>query len=313
MATPQKKTKIGHIQQRILELLKQNGPQSRLELLCAVYQYRHAAGNILYWSVLERQYLQQKKFDDATKLLERVLEYAEKRGFPESPTLKPEPTFDDLEPQFPPEKIVVQHATRRVTNEAEMRAAYGTSTGLAEFGTRGFGKSASRGIGQSIGLSGMGGLYRTLAPGASKSILENFEENHGLEHSQYVRPQSVDAIKRRIVGLGLSSQRPEPQYEEIPEKHGTHPWYLYSNWLKPYLEKWSWREWQKHPEERACRTGELEIQLQKLVNKAHASITRALKTLEQSGSIEMTPGGWIIRGEDVKTLPEDLLEKAKNA
>jgi hypothetical protein len=251
MVIPQKKTKIGRIQQRILELLQQNGPQSRLELLCAVYQYRHAAGNILYWSVLERQLLQQKKFDDATTLLERVLEYAKEHGFPEAPTSKREVAFDDLEPQFPPEEIVVQHASGRVMNAAEINAHNATI----------------------------------------KSFFEAL---------------------RLPTSLGLFSPRPEPQYE-IPEVLSTHPWHVADATLQPYLERWAWREWQKHPEERMLEKEAVKTQLQKLVNKAHASITRALKTLEQSGSIEMTPGGWIIRGQDAKTLPEDLLEKAKNA
>jgi acetolactate synthase regulatory subunit len=250
MAAPKKKTKIGRIQQRILDLLKQNGPQSRLELLCAVYQYRHAAGNILHWSVLERRLLQQKKFDDATKLLERVLEYAKERGFPELSA--PKVTFDDLEPQFPPEEIVVQHASGRVTNEAEIRA------------------------------------YDAEA----NSILAMF--------------------KISISGLRLFAPRPEPQYEN-PEVRNTHPWHVANDEIQPYLEKWSWREWQNHPEERMKEKDALKTQLQKLVNKAHASITRALKTLEQSGSIEMTPNGWVVRMQDVKTLPEDLTENAKSA
>jgi hypothetical protein len=297
MAAPQKKTKIGRIQQRILELLNQNGLQSRLELLCAVYQYRHAAGNILYWSVLERQHLQQKQFDDATKLLKRILKYAKERGFPEPPAPKPEPNFDDLEPQFPPEEIIVQQATRRVTNAAEIRA-YDATNGLARFAVGGIGESIFKSIGKPVGFSEMAGLHSTLALGVSGSVLEMFKN---------------DSLMLGIVGSSLFSQRPEPRYEELPEVRDTHPWHVANVALQPYFERWPWREWQKHPEERACRTGELETQLQKLVNKAHASITRALKTLEQSGSIEMTPGGWIIRGEDVKTLPEDLLEKAKNA
>jgi hypothetical protein len=254
MAAPQKKTKIGRIQQRILELLNQNGLQSRLELLCAVYQYRHAAGNILYWSVLEKQFLLQDKNTDAANLLERVLEYAEERGFPEPPAPKTEPTFDDLEPQFPPEKIVVRQSVLRVMNAAEISA---------------------------------------------------YDAN---------RRSFFEQLTRSITLGGILAPRPEPRYEELlPEESIRHPWHVSNAALQPYLERWSWREWQKHPEERACRTGELETQLQKLVNKAHASITRALKTLEQSGSIEMTPSGWIICGQDAKTLPEDLLEKVKSA
>jgi hypothetical protein len=295
MAIPQKKTKIGRIQQRILELLKQNGPQSRLELLCAVYQYRHAAGNILYWSVLERQYLQQKKFDDATKLLECVLEYAKERGFLEPPVPKPEPTFDDLEPQFPPEKIVVQHATRRVTNGVQL-AQYNAAKSAKAAGSLvdlfKQQEQRSREIAQILNVVKPAvGIASTVEYLLSKSDLT-------------YTPQ----------GLDVSQQRPNPQYEEVPEVRDTHPWHVANAALQPYLEKWSWREWQDHPEERMKEKEKdaLKTQLQKLVNKAHASITRALKTLEKSGGIEMTLNGWIIREQDAKTLPEDLVEQAKN-
>ncbi len=294
MAIPQKKTKIGRIQQRILELLKQNGLQSRLELLCAVYQYRHAAGNILYWSVLERQLLQQKKFDDAAKLLERVLEYAKERGFPEPPAPKPEPNFDDLEPQFPPEKIVVQPASRRIINEMEIvkynAAMYATTVGsLADLFNQ-----------QEQKLPEIQRLLDVVKPAVGiASTVEYLLSKAGLPYM----PQ----------GLDISSQRPEPRYEDLPEVRDTHPWHVANVALQPYIERWSWREWQNHPEERMKEKDALKTQLQKLVNKAHASITRALKTLEQSGSIEMTLGGWIIRGQDAKTLPENLLEETKNA
>jgi hypothetical protein len=79
MSVLKKKNEI--VKDKVLRFLEEaKVPQSRVQILCAVYGFRCAAGNILSWSIHERQLLQNGDFQNAAKLLQNVVSECEEKG-----------------------------------------------------------------------------------------------------------------------------------------------------------------------------------------------------------------------------------------
>jgi hypothetical protein len=70
----------------------------------------------------------------------------------------------------------------------------------------------------------------------------------------------------------------KPELVRIPEVRGQNPWYDLDRQIQPFMTKWRWRHWQRHPVEREY-AGDEKVAREK--NEAQANITRAIQRLAE--------------------------------
>ncbi len=248
----QKKYKV--IEEKILQIFEQNKtPQSRVAILCAVYGFRYAAGNVLSWSIYERQLLQTKQINKAIELLEKILTECQKTGFPDNSKPKPIQKGTRFELVKPPAEII----TRAARTEWQ---------------------------GDSL-IPKFIGIQESILP---LDIVMGIQQKS--DFSQFVSSVSKFGLDSRNgvakpLGLPKSLSPFQPATKvHIPEEREEHPWHTLDRQLIPFLKKWRWYTWHRHPVEREY--SELtEIINEK--NEAQVNISRALKSLQENKKIEI--------------------------
>ena len=182
------------VQNKILDLLKHHqAPIKRFDLLCSIYGFRQVGGNILVWSIKERNLLQDEQFDKAAELLDTVLTVCNEISLSKKQKeLKAQKRFNLIQPPIEPSPLT--------------------------------------------------------------AVIKNAQLH------------SVHSLVSEI------------------HRSKSHRWYQLDKEIKPFIEKWRWRDWMRHSIERECANSP---EIDKEKNEAQVNFSRAIKSLQSAKKIQI--------------------------
>lgn len=242
---------------------------SQLALMCLCHGYRYTHKKLLFFSVVERTYLQAEQFGDAEQLLEKMLgeadayydSYKAKLRVKEAKRRRQLEAIKAYNLVKPPKEVVIRPAEKRLVS------------GNPAFSQKDW------------GVLQFSGLKIAAAAGILPSIKGLIESTQGYPTYANI----PDDLKEQIVGQGLLADSLQPpRYETIPEERGPSSYAILEDELEQRLKNYPKVVWQKLESERDFAKDD-EVTRQILV--ARQATRRALQALLEDGEVTVEGKG----------------------